>query len=139
MITRFGFPLTLASDRCTHLINQTIETLLKKYMIHHHKSLSYHPQANGAIKSFNKNLVKGLTKICNLEKTDWDNKIPSILWDYRTTYKISSSQTPFKMVYGQEAVIPLKFKHQDPEIAKVLKLDLAKAKEDRRFHLQNLE
>lgn len=34
---------------------------------------------------------------------------------------------------------PLQFKHQAPEIAKVLKLDLSKAKEYRLFHLQKLE
>ena len=29
IITRFGFPITLISDRGTHFINQTIETLMK--------------------------------------------------------------------------------------------------------------
>ena len=43
------------------------------------------------------------------------------------------------MVYGQEEFIPLQFKHQAHEIAKVLKLDLAKEKEEILFQLQNLE
>ena len=74
-----------------------------------------------------------------MDQDDWDDKVPAVLWAYRTTYKKSSSHTPFKMVYGQEAIIPLQFKHQAPEIAKVLKLNLSKAKEYMLFHIQNLE
>ena len=139
IITIFGCPITLISDRGKHFINQSIEILMKEYMIDHHKSSAYHPQANGTIESFNKTLTKGLTKICNVNKNYLDDKIPTILWDYRIDYKRSTCQTPFRMVYGQEAVVPLHFKQQAPKIAQVLKLDLTKAKEDRLFQLQKLE
>ena len=43
IITRFGCPLTLISDQGTHLINQTIETLLKEFLIDHHRTSTYHP------------------------------------------------------------------------------------------------
>ena len=79
-------------------------------MIDHHKILAYHPQDNGAIKSFNRTLTKGLTKICNIQKHDWHDKIPTILWAYGATYKRYTSQTPFKLVYGQEVVVPLHLK-----------------------------
>ena len=101
IITRFRCPLNLISDHGTHFINQTIETLLKEFLIDHHKTSTYHPQANGAVESFNKKLTKGLTKICNIEKDDWDDKVPAVLWAYRTTYKRVTSQTPFELVYGQ--------------------------------------
>ena len=104
-------------------------------MIDHHKISSYHAQENGAIESFNKTFVKGLTKICNLHKIDWDNKILTVLCAYRATFKISFGQTTFNMVYGQEVVIPLQYKYQTPEITKVLKLELAKEKEERILQL----
>ena len=43
------------------------------------------------------------------------------------------------MAYGQETITPLQYKYQTLEIAKVLKLDTAKAKEERLFQLQKLE
>ena len=70
IITRFGCPLTLISDQESHFINQTIQILLKEFLVDHHKSSAYHPRANGTIESFNKTLTKGLTKICNINKYD---------------------------------------------------------------------
>ena len=87
IITRFGCPLTLISDQGTHFINRTIKTLTNQFQIDHRRSTAYHPQSNGAIVAFNKTLTRGLTKICNSDKDDWDEKIPAVLWSYRTTYK----------------------------------------------------
>ena len=139
IITRFGCPLTLISDKGSHFINQTIQILLKEFLIDHHKSSAYHPQANEAIESFNKTLTKGLTKICNIDKDDQDEKIPTVPWAYRTTYKRATNQTPFKLVYGQEAIVPLHFRQNTPKIANILKIDTTNLRDERMFQLQKLE
>ena len=100
IITKFGCPLTLISDQGTHFINKTINTITDQFQIDHRRSTSYHPQLNGAIEAFNKTLTKGLTKICNSDKDYYDEKIPAVLWAYRTAYKRSTDQTPFRLVYG---------------------------------------
>ena len=87
IITRFGCPLTLISDQGTHFVNDTIQVLLKKFIIDHRRKMTYHPQENGVVESFNKTLHKGLTKICGIDKNDWDDKIPAVLWAYRCAYK----------------------------------------------------
>ena len=100
IITRFGCPLTLISDQGTYFINKTIKTLTNQFQIDRHQSTAYHPQSNGAIEAFNKTLTRGLNKICNADKDDWDEKIPVVLWAYRTAYKCLTDQTPFQLVYG---------------------------------------
>jgi hypothetical protein len=45
------------------------------------------------------------------------------LWAYGTAYKILTGQTPFKLVYGQEVVIPLHFCANAGRIASVLEFD----------------
>jgi hypothetical protein len=36
---------------------------------------------------------------------DKDLRVPTVLWDYRTTCKKLTMQTPFKLVYGLEVVV----------------------------------
>ena len=77
--------------------------------------------------------------MCNTEKDDWDEKIPTVLWAYRTSYKRSTDQTPFWLVYGKEAVVPLHFWQQMPTIAKILHVDVEQGKKDRLLQLNKLE
>ena len=62
-----------------------------------------------------------------------------MLWAYRTTYKRATNQTPFKLVYGQEAIVPLHFRQNTPEIAHILKIDTTESRNERMFRLQKLE
>jgi transposase InsO family protein len=139
IVTRFNYPLMIISDQGTHFVSNTIEVLLKKLMIDHGKTIVYHPQANGAIDYFNKKLHKGLTKICDLDRENWDDKVPTILWAYRTTYKISTVQTPFKLVYGQEAVILLHFCANTGPIDSILEFDHMVNTRQCFYHLKQLE
>ncbi|MCO5577836.1 hypothetical protein L7F22_049587 [Adiantum nelumboides] len=118
--TRYGLPIEIVSDRGTHFINEVIEQLLDEFMVIHQKLAPYHPQANGQAESTSKILVTVLSKIVNESRVDWDQKLHSALWAYRVAYKISIGTTPFNMVYGIQAILPLEFLIPTLRVAKEL-------------------
>jgi hypothetical protein len=61
------------------------------------------------VEAFYKILEKALAKIYNVNKDNWDLKVPIVLWAYRTTCKNLTGHMPFKLVYGQEAVVSSEF------------------------------
>ncbi|MCO5598130.1 hypothetical protein L7F22_052222 [Adiantum nelumboides] len=109
IMTRFGCSAELVSDRGKHFLNEVIFELTKTHMIKHKKSTAYHPQANGQAESTNKTLIKILKKIVQENKKDWDEKLDSALWSFRTAFKVTTGMTPFRLVYGLEAVVPMEF------------------------------
>ena len=109
VFTRYGLPIEIVSDRGLHFLNEVIEHPLNEFMVIHRKSAPYHPQANGQAESTNKILKAVLTKIVSGSKSDWELKLHSAIWAYRVAYKIAIATTPFNMVYGLDAILPMEF------------------------------
>ncbi|XP_070017976.1 uncharacterized protein [Nicotiana sylvestris] len=64
------------------------------------------PDANQA-ESTNKVIINNLKKRLEESKGNWPEVLPGVLWAYRTTAKTSTGETPFSLVYGAEALIPV--------------------------------
>ena len=50
IISRFGCPKILVSNRGSHFLNELFEEMTTKFRINHRKTTPYHPQTNGQTK-----------------------------------------------------------------------------------------
>ena len=80
-------------------------------MVIHCRSVPYHLQANasGEAKSTNKILCTTLTKVVEGSRSDWEQKLHSVLWAYRMAYKTTIGTMSFNLVYGLDAILPIEF------------------------------
>ena len=106
IIFRYGVSHELISDRRVHF-RADVDTLLQIYGIQHHRSSAYRPQTNGAVEAANKNIKRILRRMVETSR-DWSKKFPFALWAYRTSFYTSTGATPYFLVYGMEAVLPIK-------------------------------
>ena len=44
-----------------------------------------------------------------MRRDDWDQKVSVVLWEYCTTCKRLTRNTPFRLVYGQEVIVPMEY------------------------------
>uniref|UniRef100_A0A2N9GFV3 Integrase catalytic domain-containing protein n=1 Tax=Fagus sylvatica TaxID=28930 RepID=A0A2N9GFV3_FAGSY len=80
--------------------------LCQQFKIQHHNSAPYRPKMNGAVEAANKNVKKILSKMTETYK-DWHEHLPYALCAYRTSVRTSVGATPYSLVYGMEAVLPV--------------------------------
>ncbi|XP_030943556.1 uncharacterized protein LOC115968327 [Quercus lobata] len=66
-----------------------------------------HPQANGQTEVTNRTLLKIIKTKLDEAKGAWPEELYSVLWAYRTTARTPTGETPFRLTYGTEAVIPV--------------------------------
>ena len=64
---------------------------------------------NGQGESSNKFLCDVLSKIVATSRFDWSTKLHARLWAFWSSYKVTTQQTPFKLVCRQEVVILIEF------------------------------
>ena len=55
----------------------------------------------------NRSLLKIIKTQLKGSKGVWPDELPGVLWAYRTTVRTPMGETPFKLAYGTEAVIPI--------------------------------
>uniref|UniRef100_A0A2N9FQA3 Integrase catalytic domain-containing protein n=1 Tax=Fagus sylvatica TaxID=28930 RepID=A0A2N9FQA3_FAGSY len=87
--------------------NSPFREFCEELGIHNHYSSPGHPQANGQVEVTNRSLLKMIKTRLEGAKGLWPEELPNILWAYRTTARTPTGETPFRLTYGIEAVIPV--------------------------------
>ena len=79
----------------------------------HRISSAYHPQTNGLDERMNQTITKQLLKYINDQENDWDEHLGEFLFSYRTSVHASTRYTPFYIMFGREAILPIQLQERD--------------------------
>ena len=78
-------------------------------------------------------------KLVSLHQRDWGERLEEAVWAYRVTWKTSTGFTPFQLVYGKSAVMPIELEIKTLKMATRLNLCLNKAQQTRLEQLHQLD
>jgi hypothetical protein len=70
-------------------------------------SSPYYAQANGQAEASNKVLIKIIKKRIKDNQRRWHEKLSEALWAHKISRHRATKVTPFELVYGHEAVLPV--------------------------------
>eukprot|EP00253_Pinus_taeda_P010355 PITA_10355 len=106
IITRFGVPNALVFDNASYFSGNAMFDFAIKIGFKLKYSANYYPQSDGLAESTNKNLIKIIKRTIEQNHKTWHKSLIFALWADRITQKASIGSSPFKLVYGKEAVLP---------------------------------
>ncbi|XP_025670562.1 uncharacterized protein [Arachis hypogaea] len=116
VIARFGVPEVVISDNRTQFTDKKFVEFLTSLGIKQKFSTVEHPQTNGQVESANKVILLGLKKRLDNKKGAWADELTSVLWSYRTTEQSATGETPFRLTYGVDAMIPVEISEPSPRL-----------------------
>ena len=95
-----------------------------------------HPQTNGQVESTNRVLLRGLKRRLEKAKGTWAEEVPRIVWAYHTMPQSTTGETPFSLVYGSDAMIPIEIQESSPHFQSFV---AEESNEERKVNLDLLD
>jgi hypothetical protein len=88
-----------------------VEEFTRRYRIQRVQISAYHPQANGMIERGHKPIIEALARMTTETGQLWVHCLPAVLFADRTTVHRPTEVTPFELVYGRQAILPVELQH----------------------------
>jgi transposase InsO family protein len=107
IFSRFGCPRKIVTDNAQDFKSMAMINFCQKYNIVLGHSTTYYPQGNGLAESSNKSLINIIKKLLDENKKYWHVNLKYALWANHIGTKKSIDISPFQMVYGTDAVLPI--------------------------------
>jgi hypothetical protein len=75
----------------------------------------YHLQSNGVFECANSKIFSVIKKrLLDDKEGKWADQLPEVIWALNTTESKATGFTPFRLMYGLEAMMPQELKHGSP-------------------------
>lgn len=104
-IARFGVPTTVTTDQGRQFESDLFKRLMNVGATDRRRTTSYHPQANGMIERFHRQLKAAL--MCHSDT--WHRALPIVLLGIRSALKEDLECSSAELVYGEPLRLPGEF------------------------------
>ena len=119
IICRFGVLKTLTVDNGKQFDSDKFKESCQSIGTKIAFASVYHPESNGAVERANRIVFSAISKtLFNLRKGRWTEELPKVVWSHNTIASRALGFTPFKLLYGKEAMLPEEIKHQSVRVMK---------------------
>lgn len=105
-ILRYGLPTTIATDRGTEFMSETMSEVCKLLQINKLNSTAYHHQSIGALENTHKHLAAFLRTQCDGHPETWSQWLNFWCFSYNTTVHTETKYTPYELVFGKTCNLP---------------------------------
>ena len=106
-VSRHALCRQILTDQGAQFESKLFKEICRLLDIDKKRSTSFHPQTNGIQERFNRTIEDMLSKYISANQRDWDEHLPLLLLAYRSSVHESTQQTPFMMMYGRHAILPI--------------------------------
>nr|KYP38879.1 Pro-Pol polyprotein [Cajanus cajan] len=118
IITRFGIPQTITTNQGTIFTGRKVARYAESRGIKLITSTPYYAQTNGQVDAVNKLIISLIKRHISGKPRNWHETLVQILWAYRNSPRDATKTTPYKLVYGHDAVLPLDINLQSIHVQK---------------------
>jgi hypothetical protein len=107
IVCRFGVPKAITMDNGTQFDAEAFKEFCEQIGTKIHFASVRHPESNGLVERANGIIMTGIMKlIFNQPRGKWPDELIKVEWSHNTTMSRSTGFTPFKLLFGDEAITP---------------------------------
>eukprot|EP01122_Echinamoeba_exundans_P009927 TRINITY_DN357_c0_g4_i1.p2 TRINITY_DN357_c0_g4~~TRINITY_DN357_c0_g4_i1.p2 ORF type:complete len:1143 (+),score=204.96 TRINITY_DN357_c0_g4_i1:5195-8623(+) len=106
LICQHGCPLEIISDQGSQFNSVVAQAFYDVTKIKKIQTTAWRPQGNGLDERFNGTIQAMLRSYTSVYKNNWHQFLPILTFAYNTTPQTSLQSSPFKLLFGREALRP---------------------------------
>jgi hypothetical protein len=107
IVCRFGVPRAITVDNRTQFDAEAFKQFCDQIGTKIHFASVRHPESNGLVERASGIIMTGIMKlIFNQPRGKWLEELIKVVWSHNTTVSRSTGFTPFKLLFGDEAITP---------------------------------
>eukprot|EP00731_Ephydatia_muelleri_P018416 Em0011g456a len=104
---KFSVPEQLHSDQGRQFEANVMQEVCRLLQIDKTRTTPYHPQSDGLVERFNRTMLAMLASTVEEDPSNWEQHLRKVCMAYNTSVQPSTGYTPFYLMFGRLARLPV--------------------------------